>query len=357
MAEVPMRRVMWATVAGVALLAVGAIVWSAVKGAPGTVPPPPRHTAVVPQAGTAPAPGAGAASAPKAGGPTAAAAKTETETLAGVTPVSGESWVTHLKVNVAGAPYGRQGGLAPPPASAASREHLDGRFLLTGADLYRLDCQSCHGPKGTGAPPSINSLIGPVEATRPELMKQRLAKAGHTLPDKLLEQMASQSRALIVKRLHDGGKNMPAFAHLDPAEVDALIDYLQRLVGPVSRMPVTLSEPPVRVGEHLVKGTCHICHAATGPGGHGVALHGGVPSLASFAHDYDLRAIVAKVRSGIPAGMMGGRGGMMGGGRGMMGRRGGMAPAGGWKMPVLPYLTPNELAAAVEYLKQDPPRP
>ena len=316
------------------------------------MPPPPAKTEVVP-------------------GPAhpGMAAKTLSIGLDGVTPAKGPSWVAHLKEDVAATPLGRQGGEAAPPAAVAPREPLAGPFRITGADLYRIDCQGCHGPDGKGAPGAgINSLIGPVEATRPELMKQRLAKSGHTLPDAMYQQMADQARAIIVKRLHDGGKRMPAFAHLDQAEVDALIDHLQRLVGPVSRMPVTLSEPPVRVGEHLVKGTCHICHGATGPGGHRVAMGGGVPSLASFARDYDLRQVVEKVRSGIPAGRMGGGrgrggrgmggGGMMGRGRGMRGRGGGMmGPPGGWKMPVLPYLTPNELAAAVDYLKQDPPQP
>lgn len=315
MAEVPMRRLMWATVAGIAILAAAAIVWDVTRDAPGTVPHP----------------------------------------EIGVAAVRGKSWVAHLQGDVKTTPLGRQGGTAPPPASTAGREPLGDGFHLTGADLYRLECQSCHGPDGKGAPPDINSLIGPVSATRPGLMKGRLAKTGKTLPDKMLEQMAHQARAIIVHRLKHGGTAMPAFGYLDAREIAALLDYLQRLVGPVARAPVTLHVPELRVGALVVRGTCHICHDATGPGGHRVALAGGVPSLASFPEAYSLREIVGKVRSGIPptGGPMGRRGMGRGMGHGMGGAM--MAPAGGWTMPLLPYLTPNEITAAVDYLKRVPP--
>jgi hypothetical protein len=51
-------------------------------------------------------------------------------------------------------------------------------FVLGGADLYRLDCQSCHGPRGVGAPPEINSLLGPVQGTSTTLIMKRMKDKG-----------------------------------------------------------------------------------------------------------------------------------------------------------------------------------
>jgi len=64
---------------------------------------------------------------------------------------------------------GKTGHLGPAPASAEDRSRWQmglstsatDAVSLRGADLYRLNCQSCHGETGQGAPPEINSLINP----------------------------------------------------------------------------------------------------------------------------------------------------------------------------------------------------
>lgn len=86
-----------------------------------------------------------------------------------------------------------------------------------------------------------------------------------------------------------------------------------------------------------MKGTCHVCHDATGPGsGHMMMMRGTIPSLASFPEEKSPDDLIRKVRYGA-SGMMG----MMGGGR----------------MPTFRYLTEEEIVAAYLYLANYPPRP
>ena len=136
---------------------------------------------------------------------------------------------------------------------------------------------------------------------------------------------------------------MPAFEHLDDSEVAALVAFLQQLVGiPEARTvegPI-LSLSVARVGEQVVKGTCHICHDATGPGRHAMMMTVSIPSLASMPVEQSFDDFVAKVRDGVSPPMT-----MM-----MRMMRGGKA-----KMPEFPYLTPQELAAATIYLTEAPP--
>lgn len=81
-----------------------------------------------------------------------------------------------------------------------------------------------------------------------------------------------------------------------------------------------------RVGEHIVKGTCHICHDATGPGGgHSAMAQGIIPSLASIPRDHSLNGVVHQVQYGS-SGMM--------------------KMAGAEVMPAYPYFTQEEIAAA-----------
>lgn len=133
---------------------------------------------------------------------------------------------------------------------------------------------------------------------------------------------------------------MPPFRHLRGDEVDALIGYLQRLAGVPSSKSANLlvRESAARVGEHMIKGTCHICHDATGPGGgHMMMMQGTVPSLASLPQDHSLGSVERQVQYGS-SGMM----------RRMM---------GGETMPTFPYFTEEEIAAAYFYLVEYPPQP
>jgi len=208
-------------------------------------------------------------------------------------------------------------------------------FVLTGADLYRMNCQSCHGPGGKGAPPEIQSLLDPVRGASPTLTMQRMQKLGRSIDRGMANDLAGQAEKTIRQRLQEGGEKMPPFRHLQGNEVDALLNYLKRLAGlPRSEWKdIQVAQSVARVGEHVVKGTCHTCHDATGPGGgHMAMMSGTIPSLASFPEQESLQNVVRQVEMGS-SGMMGGQ-----------------------TMPAYPYLTEDEVAAAYLYLAQYPPR-
>lgn len=216
---------------------------------------------------------------------------------------------------------------------------LDDSFVLTGADLYRLNCRSCHGPAGAGAPPEIPSYVGPVQGASAALIRRRLEARGGDVDDAFVRELAAEGEKTLRVRVRNGGERMPAFPHLEGSEVDALIWYLKRQadVPEATGQPHEVTQSVARVGEHLVKGTCHVCHDATGPGGgRMMMMRGVIPSLASFAEQKSPDDLVRKVRDGA-SGMMG----MMGAGR----------------MPVYPYLTEEENLASYLYLIAYPPRP
>jgi mono/diheme cytochrome c family protein len=309
---------------------------------------------------------------PGPGHPGALAAAPDTLAVM-VTPVQGPSWLHHLGLQVADTRMGEMGGTGPAPETGRREPALGGgaeggfrgamhRFLslfnsdrakadaafnetfeLTGADLYRLNCRSCHGPDGRGAPPEINSLLDPVRATSVAGIQQQMAAKGRTIPDDLAKQLAADAEKGIRDRLQNGGKKMPPFRHLRGDEIEALLGYLDQLAGVPSgnRASMLVPQSAARVGEHVVKGTCSTCHDATGPGrrgmGMGMMMSGTIPSLQSFPRDYSLDAVIHQVAYGS-SGMMG----MMGGGQ---------------RMPAFPYFTPEEIAAAYFYLDKYPPNP
>src|SRR5207247_1601985 len=108
-----------------------------------------------------------------------------------VTPVSGPSWLEHLGLSRAGTAIGQMGTTGAVRTSAKSfpwgqssnRETLEKPFKLTGADLYRISCESCHNVEGVGTPPEIRSLIDSVRATSAESMKAQMARAGVKMSD------------------------------------------------------------------------------------------------------------------------------------------------------------------------------
>ena len=221
--------------------------------------------------------------------------------------------------------------------SPSELERLMGQqFFLAGSDLYRLDCRSCHGPNGDGKPPEINSLIGPFQGISPALLEKRMKELGRPIGAKLAKDLAAQAEENIRQRLQNGGKKMPPFKHLDREEVNALLKYLKAHVGdPESQGKEDLVMQSVsRVGEHLVKGTCRICHDATGPGvGRMGMMQGIIPSLASFPVEQSMQSIVWQVELGSRTMMM----------------------MGGQRMPAYPYITAEEAGAAYLYLIQYPP--
>lgn len=135
---------------------------------------------------------------------------------------------------------------------------------------------------------------------------------------------------------------MPAFNHLSANEVDVLIAYLEWLAGVpgAGERQRVVREPALRVGEQLVKGTCHICHDATGSWPNAAALlDGAIPSLAGLVGERTLHDVVTKVRYGKLIIM----------GTVQMAYRG--------RMPVFDYISDAEVSAAYEYLAAYPPEP
>ena len=274
--------------------------------------------------------------------------------------LQGPSWLKHLGLTVSQTHMGQMGGtdavpakpqvkLLPasatstPPANLNSVIHrflaalraepqeasgiLNERFDVTGADLYRWNCQSCHGPDGQGSAPEINSVIGPVQGTSPALTRKRLEARGLDVDDDMVQQVSELAEGSLRDRLQHGGKNMPSFEYLRADEVEALYGYLEKLasVPPGKRDNLLVPESAARVGEHIARGTCHVCHDATGPGaGHAAMVLGTIPSLASLPKEHSLSGVVHQVRYGS-CGMI--------------------RFTGGEVMPAYPYFTEDEIAA------------
>ncbi len=78
-----------------------------------------------------------------------------------VTAVEGESWLNHLARNFNDTSMGKTGRLGPPPDESVGDgpnmhmelllAHAPQTVTLHGDDLYRLNCQGCHGESGLGA--------------------------------------------------------------------------------------------------------------------------------------------------------------------------------------------------------------
>lgn len=265
-----------------------------------------------------------------------------------ITPVQGVSVIERLQIPFDDAPFGRLGRWGPPPFPdyqnrlhrAFAAEDPGKPFSYTGADVYRMSCQSCHKPDGTGMPPSIKSVVGPVQATSPDLVRSRLKEHGVTPEAAMVRQLRSQAQAALRDRLKKGGEQMPPFDYFRSEELGALLSYLEELAGVPGgeSRQVTFSEPPARAGELLVKGTCHVCHSAVGPGPDELVAAGnleGIPSLASFPREILEEDVLRKV--------------LLGYGRDPLATRG--------RMPVFDYLSQTEVSAAYRFLVDHPPRP
>jgi hypothetical protein len=102
----------------------------------------------------------------------------------------------------------------------------------------------------------------------------------------------------------------------------------------------TVRESSYRVGEHIVKSTCHICHNAVGPNPDPSEILGGaIPPLSTLTARVTLPEFVRKVTSGATI---------------IQGTP--PAPYRG-RMPVYSYLSQDEAAAAYQYLLLYPPQP
>ncbi len=268
---------------------------------------------------------------------------------AGITAVEGESWIRHLNRSFAETSMGKTWDLGPPPdgpGEAApwqlklSPGYANQVLTLRGLDLYRLNCRGCHGEFGLGAPPEINSVTGPVQATSVAATMERMKKSGREMSPSDVNAMAKESKIILLQRLHIGGQHMPP-PTLSETEIRSLVAYLEQLseVPGAEKNQIALKESPYRIGEHIVKSTCHVCHSATGPNPNPQEImDGAIPPLSTLTTRVGLPDFVRKVTSGEPI---------------IMG-----TPATPYRgrMPVFLYLSEDEAADAYMYLALYPPQ-
>jgi mono/diheme cytochrome c family protein len=272
-----------------------------------------------------------------------------------VTAVKGESWLKHLRRSFNESSMGRTWDLGPAPPTPGveaprwqlelSRGYSTVPVTLHGSDLYRLNCQGCHGGTGGGAPPEINSVINPVRATSVAVILERTKKTGQDMSRADATLMAKQAKDLLLKRLHEGGEAMPAFPQLNETEIRSIVAYLEELsdVPGANAKQIAVKETPVHVGEQIVKSTCHVCHGASGPNPDNQQLmDGAIPPLGTLTTRTSLPEFVKKVTNGACVTM-------------------GAEPLSyrdsyRGRMPVFRYLSQDEAADAYLYLTLYPPQ-
>ena len=268
------------------------------------------------------------------------------------TPVAGESWLNHLHRSFDETSMGKTGQLGPlSPVSAQEVERLQIRLrpessnetvTLHGSDLYRMNCRGCHGEDGMGAPPEINSVINPVRSTSAAAIIKRMKTVGMDMSRADATKLALQSRGMLLDRLQHGGQDMPAFPHLRDPEINSLLAYLRQLgaVPGAEHQQIAVTEPRVRVGEYIVKSTCHVCHGASGPNPDPQQLYdGAIPPLSALTLRTSRAEFIQKVTHGAPV-LMGAPPDLFRG-----------------RMPVFYYLSEEEAADVYLYLTRYPPYP
>lgn len=263
-----------------------------------------------------------------------------------ITAVAGPSWLNRLGIAYRDTSLGRGSGrYGPAPGDLATDRKpvaitLAPTVSLTGADLYRLNCQACHHAEGTGAPPEVRSVVPAVQGSSLQMMRQQLQHEGRAGAGAAAREKSAEAKAALYRRIQQGGEKMPARAHLQPAEIDILYAYLTQLAGaPDAPAQARTTVSRERLGENVVKGTCHICHDAVGRRPSGRALiQGVIPPLSVLLTDKPVAEFVNKVRNGAPIYM----------GDPPMHYRG--------RMPVFYYLKDEEVGAAYSYLATYPPK-
>lgn len=235
-----------------------------------------------------------------------------------VSEASGPSLVARLKTGVDWTTFGRAGE-AGAPAHATSAEApgawLREGFQLTGADLYRLNCRSCHGPLAQGSRSGVPPLWGALAA-----------------PGQAVAAGEPGSEIRVRHRLVEGGRVMPPFSHLQPDEVELLLGHLRTLAGQLPASDRALRQSALRVGEHIAKATCQVCHdAARGPERQPADV--GVVTLGEMTTRFAVGEFVHKVRHGSADVLSTAKG----------------------RMPRFEYLAPRELEAVYVYLTAYPP--
>ena len=272
--------------------------------------------------------------------------RTERIDSANVTAVEGPSTLHHLGLMIERSSMGWDGQWGSMPLGTPAPDHptrvgrASGAFLMSGADLYRISCRACHKPDGSGAPPEINSILGPVQSASAAWMTERMKERGRPADAAFIRQLTTSTEADLQKRLRGGGHNMPSFDHLSNEEIAVLRPYLDQLAGVhvAAGRDRLIRIDPDRVGELIVKGTCHICHDATGGGNEPTTvLSGVIPSLEKLQRQLLKGQFVQKVLQGTAVPL--GSANVMSRGR----------------MPVFSYLSEDEAAATYSYLMKYPP--
>jgi mono/diheme cytochrome c family protein len=268
-----------------------------------------------------------------------------------VTAVKGESWIRHVGRSFGETSMGKTWNLGPAPPDPGNEPppwqlNLSPGFptpivTLHGSDLYRMTCQGCHKESGQGAPPEINSVIDPVRATSVAVITARMKAASREMSRSDIAAMAKESKVMLLQRLHIGGQHMLP-PTMSEAEIHSLVAYLEQLsdIPGAEKNQIAVRESSYRVGEHIVKSTCHVCHSATGPNpSPEQILKGEIPPLSALTTRVSLSGFVRKVTSGAPI---------------LLG-----TPPTYYRghMPVYVYLSQDEAAAAYLYLIRYPPRP
>ena len=116
--------------------------------------------------------------------------------------------------------------------------------------------------------------------------------------------------------------------------------YLGELASAKAALPASPRHVTwARLGENVIKGTCHICQDADGPRPSREAmLQGAIPPLTMLVADNPQVEFIRKALEGAPVTM----------GRLSLPYRG--------RMPVFYYLRDEEIAAAYDFLVAYPPR-
>lgn len=270
-----------------------------------------------------------------------------------VTAVRGESWLKHIHRRFDQTSMGKSSGVYgprapmpnewPPSSSSAGQGNANSpNRTLSGVDLYRFKCQACHGVLGVGAPPEIHSVIDPMRATSAKLYVERMKQVGMDVDLKDATPLAKQAHQAIMDRLHKGGTDMPPpDPQLTEMEARSLLAYLRQLAGipGAEKQQVRINVPPLRIGEHIVKNTCHICHDASGPNPTpGEILNGQIPPLSTLTSRLTLNDFLTKVISGRPV------------------LEGPLALPMRGHMPVFTYLNRDEASDVYLYLSSYPPQ-
>lgn len=112
----------------------------------------------------------------------------------------------------------------------AAVNSLEDKMTLTGKDIYRLNCASCHGTDRSGYANIYPSLLN---------IQERL------------------SEKAVLEQINHGKGLMPAFSHLTSEEKEALIAFL------FEEKEDTVKSSIENLGERIFRSNCASCHRAT----------------------------------------------------------------------------------------------